>query len=251
MSSTIWTECAGDSEIRPLVLEALREVESQHQIATRKLVDTDAEQQVLEELIESVKPPDVTRGRLHYLLFTPFRYPPLRHGSRFGTRAERGIWYGSESRATAFSEVSYYRLLFLEGTTAKLPAVEIDLTVFRASIRTARGVDLSAAPFAAYVAILASPSSYDATQALGSAMRSAGVEAFRYVSARDLHGGINIAVFEPVVFGRRQPRSLETWRCTATRERVEMIRRDYFQRGSFAFPREQFLVDGVLPAPAV
>jgi hypothetical protein len=251
MSSSIWTECAGDSEIRPLVLDALRVVESQHQIATRKLVDTDAEQQVLEELIESVKPPDLTRGRLHYLLFTPFRYPPLRYGSRFGTRAERGIWYGSETRSTAFAEVAYYRLLFLEGTKASLPAVEIDLTAFRASIRTARGIDLSAPPFHAHVAVLASPSRYDATQALGNAMRKAGVEAFRYVSARDVQGGINIGVFEAVVFGRRQPRSLETWRCTATRERVEMTRRDYFQRASFAFPREQFLVDGVLPAPAV
>jgi hypothetical protein len=251
MSSSIWTECAGDSEIRALVLDAWRVVESQHQIATRKLVETDAEQQVLEELIESVKPPDPTRGRLHYLLFTPFRYPPLRHGSRFGTRAERGIWYGAETRPTAFAEVAYYRLLFLEGTKATLPALKIDLTAFRASIRTTRGIDLSAPPFQAHVSVLASPTSYAATQALGSAMRGAAVEAFRYVSARDVRGGIDVGVFAPVVFGRRQPRSLETWHCTATRERVELTRRDYFQRSSLAFPREQFLVDGVLPAPAV
>src|SRR5688572_11268555 len=237
MSSSIWTECAGDSEIRPLVLDAWRVVESQHQIATRKLVQTDAEQQLLEELIDGVKPPYATRRRLHYLLATPFRYPPLRYGSRFGTRAERGIWYGAESRPTAFAEVAYYRLLFLEGTKASLSALEVDLTAFRASIRTGRGVDLSAPPFDAHVAVLASPSSYEATQALGRAMRGAGAEAFRYVSARDVQGGINVGAFEPVVFGRRQPRSLETWRCTASRERVELTRRDYFKRASYAFPR--------------
>src|SRR5688500_12281449 len=251
MSSSIWTECAGDSEIRPLVLDAWRVVESQHQIATRKLVQTDAEQQLLEELIDAVKPPYATRRRLHYLLATPFRYPPLRYGSRFGTRAERGIWYGAETRPTAFAEIAYYRLLFLEGTQAKLTPLEIDLTAFRASIRTGRGVDLSVPPFLTWVDVLASPSSYEATQALGSAMRGARVEAFRYVSARDAARGINVGVFDPAVFGRRQPRALETWRCTATRERVEVTRRDYFQRASFAFPREQFLVDGVLPAPAV
>jgi hypothetical protein len=232
------------------MLDAWRVVESQHQIATRKLVTTDAEQQLLEQLIEGVKPPDPTRGRLHYLLATPFRYPPLPYGSRYGTRAERGIWYGSETRPTAFAEVAYYRLLFLEGTKATLPVLEIDLTAFRASIRTARGVDLSAPPFTAHVDALASPSSYAATQALGRAMRAARVEAFRYVSARDAQRGINVAAFEPSVFGRRQPRSLETWRCTATRERVEVTRRDYFQRASFAYPRAQFLVAGVLPAPA-
>ena len=251
MSSSIWTECAGDSEIRPLVLDAWRVVESQHQIATRKLVTSDAEQQLLEQLIEGVKPPDPTRGRLHYLLATPFRYPPLPYGSRYGTRAERGIWYGSETQPTAFAEVAYYRLLFLEGTKATLTSLEIDLTAFRASIRTARGVDLSAPPFTAHVDVLASPSCYAATQALGTAMRAAAVEAFRYVSARDAQRGINVAAFEPSVFGRRQPRSLETWRCTASRERVELVRRDYFRRAAFAFPREQFLVAGELPAPAV
>src|SRR6478672_10673303 len=116
MSSSIWTRCAGDSEIRRLQLTASRVVESQHQVSTRKLVDSNEEQALLEELIDGVKPLDVTNGKLHYLLSTPFRYPPLRHGSRFGRRHERGIWYGSLTRRPAFAEVSYYRLLFLEGT---------------------------------------------------------------------------------------------------------------------------------------
>jgi len=118
MSSSIWTRCAGDSEIRPLHNSPWRVVEAQHQVSTRKLVDSAEEQALLEDLIDRVKPPDATGGRLHYLLFTPFRYPPLAHGSRFGGRHERGIWYGSVERRSAFAEVAYYRLLFLEGTQA-------------------------------------------------------------------------------------------------------------------------------------
>lgn len=148
MSSSIWTRCAGDSEIRPLHRSPWRVVEAQHQVSTRKLVDSNEEQELLEEMIEHVKPPDLTGGRLNYLLFTPFRYAPLPHGSRFGTRKERGIWYGSEDRRTAFAEVAYYRLLFLEGSQASLGTLTTSLTAFTARVRTERGVDLVAHPFA-------------------------------------------------------------------------------------------------------
>jgi len=206
---------------------------------------------LLEELIDRVKPPDVTGGRLHYLLFTPFRYPPLVHGSRFGGRHERGIWYGSLERRSAFAEVAYYRLLFLEGTRASLGTVTTALTAFTARVRTARGIDLVSPPFDSYRRAIASPTSYASSQPLGAAMRSAGVEAFRFPSARDAEGGINVGVFDASVFGNTKPRSLETWHCSASRERVEITKGDYFKRESFAFPRAQFQVRGVLPAPAL
>jgi hypothetical protein len=251
MASSIWTRCAGDSELRPLRLSPWRVVEAQHQVSTRKLVDSAEEQVLLEEMIDRVKPPDVTRGRLHYLLFTPFRYPPLAHGSRFGGRHERGIWYGSLERRSAFAEVAYYRLLFLEGTRASLGTVTTALTAFTARVRTARGVDLVAPPFNVYHRVIASPTSYASSQPLGTAMRSSGVEVFRFPSARDAEGGINVGVFVATVFGNAKPKSLETWHCSASRERVEITKGDYFKRDSFAFPREQFLVKGVLPAPAL
>ncbi len=250
MSSTIWTRCAGDSEIHPLRLTPWRVVESQHQVSTRRLVDSDAEQRVLEAMIETAKPPDRTAGRLHYLLFTPFRYPPLRHGSRFGRRTEPGIWYGSETLPTAFAEIAYYRLLFLEGTSADLGTVETELTAFRSDARTDRGIDLTAPPFASHEPVLASPVRYAETQALGAAMREAGVEAFRYRSARDVLGGVNVAVLSPAAFGRRRPRGFENWHCTASRPRVEVASRGYFGRTVHAYAREAFLVEGVLPSPA-
>ena len=211
MSSSIWTRCAGDSEIRPLHETPWRVVESQHQVSTRKLVDSAEEQSLLEEMIDRVKPPDRTNGRIHYLLFTPFRYPPLPHGSRFGTRRKRGIWYGSTDRRTAFAEVAYYRLLFLEGTRADLGTVTTPLTAFTVRVRTARGIDLVASPFDTHHRAISSPTSYASSQALGAAMRSAGVEAFRYPSARDADNGVNFGAFAPSVFGNAKPKSFETW----------------------------------------
>ncbi|MEO8621407.1 MAG: RES family NAD+ phosphorylase [bacterium] len=251
MSSSIWTRCAGDSELRALRLSPWRVVEAQHQVSTRKLVDSADEQALLEELIEGVKPPDQTGGRLHYLLFTPFRYPPLRYGSRFGGRRERGIWYGSLFRPTAFAEVAYYRLLFLEGTRAALGTVSTQLSAFTVRMRSERGVDLVASPFDAYRKSIASPLEYTASQALGTAMRGAGVELFTFPSARDVEGGANIGAFSPAVFGSAKPHRFETWHCTATRERVEVTRGDYSTRETFVFLRDQFVVGGVLPAPAL
>jgi hypothetical protein len=251
MSSSIWTACAAACEVRALSADAWRVVEAQHQVSTRKLVSSDAEQQLLEELIDAVKPPGVFPRHLHYLLFTPFRYPPLRHGSRFGARHERGIWYGSLKQATAFAEVAYYRMLFLEGSAAEFGRVEAELTAFRILLRTTHGVDLTRAPFDSYERELASPASYAAAQPLGTALREAGVAMIRFRSARDVDGGVNVAAFTPDVFGRRQPRALETWHCTASREVVEVTRRDYFRHASLQFSRAQFLVNGTLPAPAL
>ncbi|MGH9380101.1 MAG: RES family NAD+ phosphorylase [Thermoanaerobaculia bacterium] len=251
MSSSIWTRCAGEAEIGALRLAAWRAAEAQHQISTRKLVDTLEEQAILDQLIEAAKPPDPAHGRLHGLLSAPFRYPPLRHGSRFGHRHELAIWYGSETRRTAFAEVAYYRLAFLEGTHADLGTVTTRLVAFTARAHTERGVDLTAPPFHAYRAAIASPVAYDQTQALGEAMRDAGIELFRYPSARDPEGGVNVGAFSPVVFEGAQPRDVEAWDCTATRERVELVKLDYFERTAFTFLRELFLVDGELPALAL
>jgi hypothetical protein len=82
-------------------------------------------------------------------------------------------------------------------------------------------------------------------------MRDAAVELFRYPSARDPDGGVNVGAFSPTVFAGAKPRDLETWHCTATREVVDFAKRDYFGREAYAFRRESFLVDGSLPAPAV
>src|SRR6478735_1302803 len=121
MSPSIWTRCAARFKPRRIAASAFRAVEDQHVNSTRKLVDSDDEQAVLEALIDGAKPPmpELPRiTKLHYLLATPFRHPPLRHGSRFGTRQEMGIFYCAEERAVLFAEKAYYAFLFLAGTSA-------------------------------------------------------------------------------------------------------------------------------------
>jgi len=248
MSSSIWTQSAANSRIRPLGAEPWRVVEAQHRISTRKLVGSDHEQWLLEELIEIAKPPAVDEA-LHYLLSTPFRYPPLRHGSRFGTRWEPGIWYGSETIDAAFAEVAYYRLLFLDGTDADLGTIETELSAFQASVETRRGLDLSARSFDAWRGTLESKTSYAGTQPFGGSMRDCGVEMFRYRSARDPSAGTNIGLLVPAVFSVRRPRRLETWRSASTTGAVEFSKHDYFNRRAVVFTRDQFEADGVLPNP--
>jgi hypothetical protein len=76
-------------------------VEAQHIASTMKLVDTAAEQDLLEEIIEAHKPPLPEEARaLDYLLAAPFRYTPFAPGSRFRSPADAGVFYGAESVRT-------------------------------------------------------------------------------------------------------------------------------------------------------
>lgn len=249
MSPTIWTRCAGDSEIRPLSATVHRVVESQTLISTRKLVDSDDEQAVLEALVESVKPalPSTPAFEgLHYLLATPFRHPPLRHGSRFGARMEPSLFYGSLALRTAFAEVAYYRFLFLSATAAKLDLVTTELTAFTVPFRARRGVDLTAPAFASIDARVHSKTSYATSQPLGAAMRAAGVQAFLFRSARDPAGGKNVALYAPV-FTTKAPTAFSQWVSTTSATRVEIAARDPLHPARLAFPRSVFEVKGALP----
>jgi hypothetical protein len=251
MSPSIWTQCAGRFELQRLGGSAWRAVESQHVASTRKLVDSDDEQEMLEASIDSVKPPWPAGKRfvgLHYLLATPFRHPPLRYGSRFGTRRERGIFYAAETQPTVFAEKAYYVLLFLEGTEADLAPLTRPLTVFQVRISTKKGADLTRPPFEVFTDRISSPASYRDSQPLGAAMRAAGVTAFRFVSARDPRHGVNLGLFEPV-FTTKKPLHAEQWICTATRARVELRPGPAVIRDRMSFARAAFEIDGVLPAP--
>ena len=253
MSPSIWTRCAGPSEVRRLSGRFRRVVEAQFRNSTRKLVDSDEEQRVLEELLDERAKLPVPEGfvGVHYLLFTPFRHPPLRNGSRFGTRAERGILYAARELPTALAEVAYYRLVFLEGTAASLAPLTVELTAFSFRILAARGVDLTLPPFREFQARISSPTSYAESQRLGRQMRADAVQACTYVSARAQGRGVNLAVFENVF---RPPRPLDEqrWSCVATTERVEFdAQRLVGREERYSYGREQFLVAGKLPAPAL
>ena len=252
MSHSIWTECAEKhSDRSSFEGRPYRVVEAQHFNSTRKLVDSDMEQYELERMLEENKPPIPREAQhLHILLSTPFRYPPLRFGSRFGTRMQRGLWYGSETPKTALVETAYYRLLFLEGSAADLTPLSLELTVFQAHVRTTQFVDLTAAPFCDHQDRISSKTSYSDSQALGEDMRASGVEAFRFVSARDQERGANIALFSPTAFAKSRPFNLSTWRCYVAKTVVEMTEKNYLKMASYRFERSAFEVAGALPHPA-
>lgn len=256
MSPGIWMRCGGSSNLRTLEATPWRVVESQQRISTRQLVDSDAEHAVLEALVEESKPrvgEDAAFARLHYLLFSPFRYPPLLHGSRFGRPDQPSLWYGAEAVETALAEAAYYRLVLFEGTAADLLPNRVAMSAFQAAVRSSKAVDLTAPPFDAHAGRITSRTDYAQSQRLGSDMREDGVELFRYPSARDPGRGACVALFTPRAFQRKRPLAPpRTWYCTVTANRdVSWMREGSARLERHEFPRSTFLVGGKLPVPAL
>ena len=247
----VWAACREAAAPGPLEGELVRIVESQEKIATNAIVESLEEQALLEELLEASKPTAVPEAAgLHYLLSTPFRYPPLKHGSRFGTRYAPSLFYGSRDLTPALAETAYYRLVFWSGMKTPPPSGKLttEHTAFGARYSVGTGLRLQEAPFVAYHERLTDPADYSHTQALGSSMRTAGIEAFEYASARDPENGVNIALFHPDAFSCPQPLWQEPWLCETANEGVSFYNKAY---GTRRYPTEVFLIEGQLPSPAV
>jgi len=247
----IWAAVGAQAQPRPLTGEILRLVESQEQVATNQLVSTLAEQDLLESMLEASKPP-LPKGtaRLDYLLATPFRYPPLPHGSRFGGRHEPSLFYAARGVTTVLAESAYYRFVFWQGMREP-PSVPLRTqhTLFGARLRARRGYSLQLPPFATFREVLASRDDYESTQQLGRALRDAGSDAVEYVSARDVEGGLNVALYTPAAFSQPRPTFKEEWLCETRAQEVSFYARG--DAGLRAFSLSQFTIDGRLPAPAV
>jgi hypothetical protein len=248
----LWAACGERIAPTPLGGNLLRIVESREQVATSALVDDLGEQALLEGMLECIKPllPAGTEG-LHTLLAAPFRYPPLRHGSHFGSRLEPSLFHGSQRLTTLLAEAAYYRFVFWTGMSAPPPSGRLltQHTVRGARYRTQRGLRLQQPPCAERTPILLThPSDYGPTQQLGRALREAGIGAFEYLSARDGAGGINAALFEPNALLSRKPSFMQLWLCETRGETVRFS--TTADAALHLFPREAFLVTGQLPRPA-
>jgi RES domain len=215
MSSPIWTPGALRSEFSSYERRVWRVVEGQHLVSTRKLVGTNAEHRVLEDLIEATKPvvPDECRG-LDYLLSTPFRYRPGYPGSRFRRPGfSPGVFYAAEAPSTAVAEMAFYRLLFFaESPLTPWPANPSEYTGFSVAVRTAALLDLTKAPLDADRPVWRHPTDYAPCQALADAAREAGAEILRYESVRDPDGGACAAVMTSAAFAIGYPLDYQTWR---------------------------------------
>jgi hypothetical protein len=186
--------------------KAWRAVEAQHVVSTLRLTNNDpAAQDLLEHILEEHKPllpPDA--ADLHYLLATPFRYPPTHHGSRFRAPADPGILYAAAERRTACAEMGYWRWRFVQDSAGLHEIPAAPQTLFQLA---AHGLSID---------IEHPPENYRDTQTLAVLAREAGVSLILYRSVRDPQHGLCLAVLNPAAFRPKQPLARETWYLTVT-----------------------------------
>ncbi len=234
----------------PRMGKVWRIVETQVVAATRNITRSAEEQHRLEALLDQSKPPvaDDLKG-LSYLLMTPFRYPPLKHGSRFGSTWERGIFYASQEHSTLLAEAAVYLWLFQAGlkNLGPLEHIRDSRTAFLIGVSSEKTLDLRLAPFDSKEAVITAPSSWDYTQSLGSQLREMGAEFFWYPSAR-FKGGTNVAVMSPKCFTTKKPEKQQHWMVHLTQRVCWFGRRD---GESMEFLRSDFEYEGKLQHPSL
>lgn len=234
-------------DFRPYAGKVWRIVEAQHRISTNRLADNAADQRLLEDLAEEVKPslPPAARG-LHYLLSTPFRYGYAK-ASRFRRASARpGIFYAAESAATAVAESAYWRLLFFSRSPGTLlPRGTIEHGAYTVRLRVGRALDLTAPPLDAGRAFWTDAWDYAPCQRLADVARAIGTQAIRYASVRDAAHRANVALLDPAGFADPAPRVVTTYHARLDRHGLDMLA---------AFPsteRHRFtFADFGLPVPA-
>jgi hypothetical protein len=251
----IWHHLNGISRIEPITETAWRVVEDQSRSSTRKMVDSTAEHELLEKLIEDSKPKFIYQKSeqafegLHYLLSTPFRYPPLRRGSRFGQRHERNLFYASLALETALCEKAFHRLNFLLASAGNIGGKSVNCTAFNINVSTKGGIDLCKKPFVDFRERISSPLSYNDSQALGAAMRSDGIEAFISYSARSKKNGKNLNIFTPKALGQNKllEKTFQIFSCYSTKNSVEFYTTPHPMNAPIVFHAEFFYVNGQFP----
>lgn len=195
-------------------------MEAQHRVATMRLVDTAAEQELLERMLEGSKPPLPEEARrLDYLLSTPFRYVST-HASRFRPAGQPGVWYGAERIETACAEVGYWRWRFLmESDGLRDERLVVEFTLFEARV-AGRSLDLTSKPWTSAAALWADPQDYSACHELAQAARDRGIQWVRYWSVRDPAHAPCGAVFDARALSLPRPTSRQTWAARVQRDRV-------------------------------
>lgn len=203
-----------------------RGVETQYLSATRRLVDTGDEHEVLEDLIEAAKPPyrEPHQVNQHYLLKTPFRYAPA-VATRFRSADEPGIWYGSRELRGACAEIAYWRMQFiLDSAGLRGRQLTTEHTFFAAHV-AGLGLDLTSPPWSDVPGCWTSGQDYTQTQSLARAAKAAQIQVIQYQSVRS-PDDTNFAVFAPGALTEPEgglTASQQRWTFTATIDRVSCM----------------------------
>lgn len=168
-------------------------------------------------MLESSKPGSLN-SELNYLLGTPFRYPPLDYGSRFGTTFDRWIFYGSFDTETCLRECGYYRFkLYFDMTAPPPKPIGCEHTMFTVDLASDRCVNLCTTSYADMSDELTSVESYALTHRVGNQARDANADMLTFHSARG--AGRNVAVFEDQVFAS-EPKKQRLWISQTRADRV-------------------------------
>lgn len=203
----------------PVRATVLRVVETQYAAATMRLVGSADAQAVLEEALETSKPPvPAAFAHLHYLLYTPFRYPPSPWPSRFRGPTDPGVFYAAEHVRTALAELAHWRLKVLLDAVDLIALEPGAHTVFSVAIEAAPADAALLRPVSRRTAVL-HPDDYGAAQAWAREVRAEGRQAIRYPSVRDRPEGVCWAIFAAEVF-RSKPKLGGTWLIRVTRDGV-------------------------------
>ena len=243
-----WKGLIEESGMSKISGSMFRIVESQEQVATMGLVDSLEEQLLLEQMIEETKPKDENKD-IHYLLSTPFRYPPLEWGSRFGSKTEASLFFGSKSITTLMCEAAYYRFVFWMGmSTPPSSKLRTQHTVLLIDYKSKYGAQLQLDLFVQHKSVLMDPGNYKDTQKLGNAMRVFGIKAFEYISARDPEERVNVALFDIEALASKKPVDTTQWFCETDGDQV-LFRCDHHNK-VYRYPYSFFQIDGKIPQPA-
>lgn len=192
-----------------------RVVESQAIAATMRLVDTPEAQAVLEAALDASKPPvPADCAHLHYLLATPFRYPPSPWPSRFRGPMDPGVFYAAEHERTALAELAHWRLQVLLDAVDLTELAPAPHTMFTVRI-DASVTDVERVRPLARRAALLHPDDYGPAQQWARELRARDGEAIRYPSVRDRPDGICWALLSPRVFAS-PPRIAGSWLMRVT-----------------------------------
>lgn len=210
-----------------------RLIETQSKPATARLVDTNAEQAVLEDILEASKPPVPEECRhLDYQFWSPFRYGCYPRASRFRRAGPTpGVWYGSETVLTAVAESIWGTLRFYAASPGTpLPRWQVEHMAVQADIQAALAVDLTGTDWADEGA-WDDPDDYSDCLDLADEVRAENVEAIRYASVRDPDHRANVAVLSCAAFAQSAPIARQTWqillRPGAVRAHCETLRQQH------------------------
>jgi hypothetical protein len=225
-----------------------RMVETQEYAATTSLVDDLEEQAILEQILDDFKPNYVDDTQdLHYLISTPFRYPPLKYGSRFGAITEPSYFYASESIQTCLTEAAFYRFYLIDGTETPYPKmIQSEHSLFSVQVFSTHTLDLTQISDTEIQTQLTDPVSYSFTQQVGQQSRKEGVDILRYFSARSQEQGVNVAIDNHTVIQSVKPEDRIQYICQLN-PKTGVLRFSQPKTFPIMFTRELFLIEGELP----